>query len=152
MLESLNEEIKYEFTHFNADTAYEIGKYCVEYSKIHNLSICIDIYAYSKQLFHYSSDACTRNNDDFLMKKRNAVLYFGHSTKFLSIKNKNDASVLQTKYGLELGEYCITMGGFPIKIKDSGIVGAICISGLNPEEDHELITIILDWYFNNFSA
>lgn len=149
MKECLALEKKYQFDSFNADIAFEIGKYGVEYCKANDLQICIDIYAFDKILFHYSSDACSPNNEDFLMKKRNAVLYFQHSTKFLNIKNKDDQSVLQSKYGLSLDKYCITTGGFPIGIKGSSVVGAICVSGLAPEEDHNVVMEMLKWYFGN---
>lgn len=147
MEECLQEEKKYEFDIFCAETAWQIGKAGVMYAKEKGLSVCVDIFAYSRQLFHYCSDGCTVSNEEFLRKKRNAVLYFGHSTRFLHIKNKSDTSLLQTKYGLELRDYCITMGGFPIRIKNSGIAGAICVSGLAPQEDHDFIIHLLEEYF-----
>lgn len=143
MEKCLLEEQHYEFTSFNAETALKIGNYAISYCKEHQLEVCIDIYAYSKTLFHYCFDSCSMNNEEWIRKKRNAVLYFQHSTKFLTLKNNNDASLLQTKYGLSNHDYCITAGGFPIKVKNCGIVGAICISGLAPDEDHELLINIL---------
>lgn len=139
MEKSLIEEQQFEFTSFNADTALKIGNYAISYCKKHQLAVCINIYAYSKTLFHFCFESCSMNNEEWVRKKRNAVLYFQHSTKFLALKNKDDASLLQTKYGLSNHDYCIVPGGFPIKLKGCGNVGAICISGLTPDEDHELL-------------
>lgn len=150
MKKCLEEEKCYEFIKFNSDDAYSIGNYGIEYAKQLQLNICIDIYAYSKQLFHYCSDACTPNNEQFLIKKRNSVLFFGHSTKFLSIKNNNNLEFLINKYGLNPSHYTFTPGGFPITLKNSGIVGAICLSGLEPEEDHKFVLSLMQWYQNNY--
>lgn len=143
------EEEKYEFIKFNSEDALRLGKYSIEYAKKNHLEICIDIYAYSKQLFHYCSDGCTLNNEQFLVKKRNSVLFFGHSTKFLYCKNNGNQEVLSQKYGLNTTNYTFTPGGFPIKIRDSGIVGAICVSGLEPEKDHNFVLMLMEWYKNN---
>lgn len=143
MNKCLYEEQQYEFTTFNAETAFKIGNYAINYCKEQKIAVCIDIYAYSKTLFHFCFDECSMNNEEWIRKKRNAVLYFQHSTKFLALKNKNDASLLISKYGLSNHDYCITPGGFPIKLKGCGIIGAICISGLTPEEDHELLMKLL---------
>lgn len=147
MDEILKEEFTYEFDHFDSDTALAIGQNCIQYAKEHHLSICLDIYAYSKVMFHYCSDGCSVNNEEFLRKKRNSVLYFGYSTKYLNLKNKNDASLIQTKYGLSLHDYCITPGGFPIRLKNSGLIGSICVSGLSPEEDHACVIEVINHYF-----
>ena len=146
MEDSLLEEERYQFKYFDSESAFYIGSKAVELSKQYGLSICIQIYAYGKTLFHYANDNCSKNNEDWLMKKKNSVMYFQHSTKHLNEKNKNDASVLYTKYGLNLDKYCITQGGFPIYVKGCGLVGAICISGMQPNEDHDFLITLLEWY------
>lgn len=146
---SLEEEKKYELKTFNSENARRIGEYAILYAKEHQLDICIDIYAYSKQLFHYCGDRCTPSNERFIKKKRNSVLFFGHSTKFLYRKNNGNQEVLSQKYGLNTTDYTLTPGGFPIKLKDSGIVGTICVSGLEPEEDHKLVLMLMEWYKTN---
>lgn len=148
MKNTIAEEQRYQFDRFHAKIAFELGCHAVEVMRDNALDICIDIHAFNKTLFHYSSDGCAVNHEDWLKKKRNSVLYFSHSTKFLNIKNNNDPSVLATKYGLALDRYCITQGGFPIYVKGCGVVGSICVSGLLPEEDHQFIIDLLEWYFH----
>ena len=147
MRDSLLLEEKYVFEKFNSEIAYTLGKIAIDLAKKSGKEICLEIYGYNKVLFSYCFDGCTVNNLDFLRKKRNSVLYFGHSTKYLNIKNNDDSHVLESKYGLSLSEYCITAGGFPIRIKECGIVGAICVSGLKPDEDHSMVLDILQEYF-----
>lgn len=148
MKHEIKEEETYQFYRFNAKMAFQIGCHAVKMIEENNLNVCIEIYAFSKTLFHYASDLSTVNNEEWIKKKRNSVLYFAHSTKFLNIKNNNDPTVLQKKYGLQLDQYCITMGGFPIRIKNCGVVGSICVSGMLPEQDHQFIIDLLDWYFH----
>ncbi|MGX9522529.1 heme-binding protein [Vibrio mediterranei] len=44
-------------------------------------------------------------------------------------------------------KYCAHDGSFPIRIKGSGLVGAITVSGLPQADDHSLIVNTLRGYF-----
>ena len=139
MEQSLIEENRFQFANFDSSTALLIGNYIANYKTKNNSAICVDIFANGRQLFHYSSDGCTVDNDNWLRRKRNTVLHFNHSTKFINRKIKGDITLLQSKYGLEVRDYCAIEGGFPIIIKNTGVIGAICVSGMLPQEDHDLI-------------
>ncbi len=139
MKECLREEKLVELDYFNASCAWEIGEFLVNKAKKEKLAICIDIFANNRQMFHYSSDGCTADNDNWLRRKRNTVLHFQHCSKFMAIKLKDDSVLFENKYGVSLKDMCIVAGGVPIKIKDSGIIGAICVSGLLADDDHRLV-------------
>ena len=139
MLKALKEEEEHTFTSFNAKLAFEIGKRIAEYAIENNKQVCVDIFAYGKTLFHFASDKCIPDNDNWLRRKRNTVLYFGHSSKFISYKLNSDASLIASKYGKEIKDFAVIPGGFPIIVEGCGLVGAICVSGMKPEEDHQLV-------------
>ena len=129
---------------FNAEFAFKIGSKLVEMSIREDLKLCIDIFANNKCVFHYCSDKCIPDNDNWLERKRNTVLYFQNSTRFMSNKLKGDQTLLRTKYCLDMSKYSIVSGGYPIYVKNAGFIGSICISGLKPEEDHELVVELLN--------
>ncbi|MFI3283637.1 MAG: heme-binding protein [Erysipelotrichaceae bacterium] len=136
--EILAEEQTYRFETFNAEIALKIGNYIANKAIKHNMRIGVDIYVNGRTLFHFLSDQCSPDNDQWLKRKKNMVLYFQHSTKFMVEKLKGNSSLLSTKYGLKEQEYALIEGGFPI-ITEFGVIGAICVSGLLPEEDHQMV-------------
>ena len=59
----------------------------------------------------------------WINKKLNTVEAFDHSTFYTGFSPK---------------EFTIGGGGFPIFVKDVGVVGSLIISGLTDFEDHQL--------------
>jgi len=144
----LNEEARLILPHFSSKDAFLIGSKVAEKAIAENLPIAIDIYAYGKTLFHFNSDLATPDNDNWLRRKRNTVLHFQHSSKYLFLKVKGDQDQIETKYGLSKLDHARIHGGFPLRVKDAGMIGTICVSGLKPEEDHDLIIDTLHAYYN----
>lgn len=136
------------FTYFNSSLAYQIGHYLAEKSMNESIKLCINIYAYNKCLFHFSSDLTTPDNDNWLRRKRNAVLHFSDSSKNLYEKLNGDQTLIKSKYGLDLSDYSIIKGGYPIIIENSGCVGAICVSGQSPDQDHDLVLEAISYCMN----
>lgn len=142
----LKEEELLKFNHFTSIDAFNIGNSITQKALSNNLPIVIDIFAYGKQLFHFSTDTTTQDNDRWVIRKRNTVLHFHHSSKYVNLKIKDDQSLLQTKYSLNRDDFVAIAGGFPIRIKNAGVVGAISVSGLKPDEDHQLVLDTLEEY------
>ena len=144
----LAEERRLTLTHFSSEDAFKIGSMIAEKAIKESLPIGVDITAYGKTLFHFNSDLATPDNENWLRRKRNTVLHFHHSSKYFFLKVKGDQDLIETKYGLSKADHVTIHGGFPIRLKDAGVVGAICVSGLKPEEDHDLVTETLYTYYN----
>lgn len=140
----LLEEETHRFDCFTYEMAYQLGTFFYEYAKKNQIELCADIYANGHTLFHFSSDGSTADKDNWLRRKRNAVLQFAHSSKFMHLKCKGDDSLIETKYGCALKDMTFTPGAFPILVKNVGCIGAIAVSGLAPDEDHQLILTGLD--------
>lgn len=141
--EIVKKECQFTFDHFDFKMAREIADEIIYEARKNNQQICMEIFCFNKILVQYSMDGCTPDNNNWLFRKRNAVLHFHHSTYYLWVKNKKDASNLVTKYGLKLSDYCIVPGGFPIIMKNGSLIGSISVSGLADAKDHELIINVL---------
>ncbi|MEG0166002.1 heme-binding protein [Anaerorhabdus sp.] len=139
MMLALEEEKQLLFKGFNAKKAFLIGSKISEYAMKNDLQACVEIVANGKTLYHFSSDKCIPDNDQWLRRKINTVMYFHHSSKFIHLKLKGDSGLLGSKYGLKPEEYAVIHGGFPIYVENAGFIGAIAVSGLLPDEDHELV-------------
>ncbi len=132
------EELQFELKTFDAKTALSIGNYVASLALHSQSSIGIEIYANQRVLFQFLNDACAPDHINWLRRKRNTVLQFQHSTKYVQCLLKNEIQLLSTKFGYDIKDYAIHQGGFPIRIQGVGVIGAISISGLSQPEDHAL--------------
>ena len=41
--------------------------------------------------------------------------------------------------GLDIAEYVLAGGGFPVTVKGAGVIGVIAVSGLPEREDHNVV-------------
>ncbi|MEF9894104.1 MAG: heme-degrading domain-containing protein [Anaerorhabdus sp.] len=140
MILALEEEKQLQFKKFNAEKALRIGQKIANYAIEKDLQVCVEIVANGKMLFHFSADKCIPDNDHWLKRKINTVMYFHHSSKFIHFKLNGDSTLIHSKYGLKTEDYAVIHGGFPIYVENAGFIGAIAVSGLQPNEDHDLVT------------
>lgn len=74
-----------------------------------------------------------KNGEEWLDKKQRTVEKFHHSSYYIFFKNQ-----ITHQYDALKEKYAICGGGFPITVNNK-VVGSICVSGLQHNEDHELI-------------
>lgn len=135
----LLEEEELQFTKFNADIAWQIGSDLVTQARSENLSITIDIMQGAHQLFHYSCPGTSPDNDEWVKRKVRLVYRFGHSSFYMGQLLKSKGKRIEEAYLVSEAEYAPHGGCFPIIIKGSGMIGAITVSGLAQEIDHQLV-------------
>ncbi len=135
---ALQEEAKYVFDKFTAKMALDMGNFIANKAINEDLQLCCEIFVNGRLMFHFLADKCSPDNDSWLMKKRNTVLQFHHSSKFTRGKFDADTIAFTQKYALDPSKYTAYEGGFPITVKGAGVIGAICVSGLTQEQDHQL--------------
>ncbi len=144
----LEQEETLQFTYFNSQVAFDIGSYVVKRGFEQNLPIAIDITIGSRCLFHFSFDKATIDNEKWIERKRNSVLRFNHSSYYLGRELESVKKTMQERYMIDEKEYAFHGGCFPIKIKNSGTIGTMTISGLTQEEDHALVVEALQSQLN----
>jgi uncharacterized protein (UPF0303 family) len=91
------------------------------------------------QLFHFSCQGTSADNDEWVKRKVRLVYRFGHSSFYMGQLLKSKGKRIEEAYLVSESEYAPHGGCFPIIIKGSGIIGAITVSGLPQEEDHKLV-------------
>jgi uncharacterized protein (UPF0303 family) len=133
-----NEEIL-TFKKFDSEIAFKIGSYVSEMVINKNMKVCIDIHANNKTVYRFLSDSCIPDNENWLIRKRNTVLYFQNSSLYMQKKLNKDFTLLNTKYGLAIKDHAVIGGGYPLYVENAGFIGSITISGLQPEEDHQFV-------------
>lgn len=146
MLEQIERlEKQFVFDTFDRVTAYDIGTRIANKAIMQQLPITIEIYLNDMTVYRYSHTGSNPINMNWSIRKRNSVLMFGHSTMWLNEKLKGEYPLLEARYGLNSEDYTLLEGSFPI-LTHSGVIGAISVSGLKPQEDHQIIVDTLTEY------
>jgi len=142
----LQEEQEIQFDKFNENIAWRIGCLLVEYSMREGLPVTIDITRGEHQLFHASLKGTSPDNDEWIKRKIRLVYRFGHSSYYMGQLLKSKGKSIEEAY-LIPESLCAPHGGcFPVIVKETGVIGAITVSGLPQEEDHKLVIRILNDY------
>ena len=137
------QEERLRFPGFDANTAWEVGTRLRELAASRKLSVAIDIHVNGHQLFFTAMPGTTPNNIDWIRRKRNVVQHFHRSSYAIGLELRQQKTTLAEKLGVADRDYAACGGCFPIKLKGTGCIGTISISGLPQRADHELIIEVL---------
>lgn len=135
----LEQEETLQFASFDEAKAWELGSLLVETAGARNLPIAIDIRRGERQMFHASLKGASADNDQWIARKVKTVSRFGHSSFYMGNFLKSIGKSITEKYYVSELEYATQGGCFPIKVRGTGMVGTVAVSGLPQEEDHKLI-------------
>jgi len=142
----IREEQELQFTYFNEDTAWRLGSQLVERAQADGLPVTIDITRGTHQLFHAGLAGTSPDNDEWIKRKVRLVYRFGHSSFYMGQLLKSKGKSIEQSYLVSESEYAPHGGCFPIRVKDTGIVGTVTVSGLPQEEDHKLVVAAIRNY------
>lgn len=133
------EEKNLVFEKFSREDAFKLGCLLYENSKKYPDPCCFEITVNGLVVFRYFPTGTIADSELWLARKRNTVqLMEMSSLHFLAWLETNDETVEGRK--LDANQYAAGGGGFPIILKDTGMIGSICVSGM-PDHltDHEIL-------------
>jgi uncharacterized protein (UPF0303 family) len=125
-----------QFQSFSSDAAWKIGNSLRERALAEKKAITIHIVRHGQILFHHALDGTRPDNDAWVERKTRTACRFNKSSWFIGFWLKKIGMTLDEKYHVSEREYCVQGGGFPVFLKDSGVIGAVTVSGMTEEEDH----------------
>lgn len=138
-IEKLKAEQKtVDFDTFNEDIAWEIGRRIREKAAVAHYPISIRIEACDRVLFAASMPGAGPINDAWARRKSNTARRFNKSSYEMAVYTRLKGYDLCSRYGLEPLEYAGSGGAVPI-ILNGMTIGAITVSGLAENEDHDLV-------------
>ena len=136
--ELLAQEEELQLHHFNNATAWELGNLIKVAAEKLSVAVSIEVYAFEQVVFSYAMLGTTKDQQDWIRRKRQSVMRFGHSSYYegqYSVAKNRDFEAIPH---LDPKEYCAHGGSFPLRIQNCGIIGAVTVSGLPQETDHQL--------------
>lgn len=142
------EEARLQFDTLNLEEAWEIGCALRELAVQQSAKVAIDITLRDRVLFHTALPGTDIANTHWVRRKRNTVLALGTSTLVVGMKLAKANQTLEERYGLSPAEHASDGGGFPLRLRGLGVIGAITVSGMPSLQDHQLVTDVLARFLN----
>jgi uncharacterized protein (UPF0303 family) len=135
-----------QFQSFSEEIAFDFGSVVYGVARGKRSPVAVNIRTSDRTLFHAAMPGATPDNDEWIRRKSNVVLrYHVSSLQFgdtLALKGR----VINPDMGIDMMNYAAHGGSFPIRVKKSGVVAAVTVSGLPQLDDHRMIVEALDQY------
>ena len=133
------QENKFQFDHFSRADALAFGFQLHENAKKQPIPVAIEITINGLVVFRYFPDGALPDSELWLARKRRTVeLMEMSSLHFLAWLEVNGESMESRK--LPANDYAAGGGGFPIRVRGTGVIGSICVSGMPDHmDDHQLV-------------
>ena len=140
------QEAELVFDRFDEAVAFEIGSAIRERALAQNLPIVIDIRTFDRPLFYAAMPGSNASNPDWARRKINVVRRYLKSTYLMVLEQNRPDRTFKVGEGLDIADYVLAGGGFPIRVKGAGVIGAIAVSGQPEREDHNVVVAALSQY------
>lgn len=127
------------FSSFDENIAWKIGCMLHERAVAETLSLAIDIRFFDRQLFFAATHGVVADNHDWVRRKARTVQRFLCSSYRVAHELALEETNIEQRYFLSPVEYAACGGGFPITIRNVGVIGSVVVSGLPDRRDHELV-------------
>ena len=134
------EEERLQFTSFSRTDALALGLRLIEDAKAFPDPVAVEITVNGLVVFRYFPDGARLDSELWLARKRRSVeLMDMSSLHFLAWLGVNGETLESRK--LPADDYAAGGGGFPIRVRGTGMIGSVCVSGLpDHRDDHRLVT------------
>lgn len=135
------------FDHFDENDALEIGRLLIDTAKSEPKPIAMQAMINNFPVFRFFLPGTGRKNEFWIVKKYNTVYKTGHSSLMATVELELSRKPPEL-WQRDEEHYALCGGGFPIRVRGEGIIGAYCVSGLPHQDDHRILTSALAKYLN----
>jgi uncharacterized protein (UPF0303 family) len=132
------EEGRLVLDQFGAEEAWRLGTALVEMARAGGLKVAIAIRTPDRTYFHASLPGALPQNDNWARRKSNTALYFQAPSMLVTLRARARGRSDLSNEGLPAADYALSGGAVPIRVKGTGVVAVVVVSGLPEEEDHSL--------------
>jgi uncharacterized protein (UPF0303 family) len=124
----------------------EIGDIAKTLGLKNNLKVAIEVRNYDWIVYHVNLPGSNPENDFWINRKARVVNLKRHSTLYERINAEERNIDWYVENNLNVSEYAIHGGGFPLRTRTEGFIGSLLISGLPQVEDHLFGVEVLKQY------
>ena len=127
------------FDAFDEQAAFAIGSAIRARALKENLPVIVDIRTFDRPLFYAAMPGSTGANPEWARRKHNVVKRFLKSTYRMVLEQDRPDRTFKVGEGLDIADYVLAGGGFPVTVKGAGVIGVIAVSGLPERDDHGVV-------------
>ncbi|CAN7268447.1 heme-degrading domain-containing protein [Mesorhizobium sp. LjNodule214] len=124
---------------FDEAVAFKIGSAIRDRALAENMPIIVDIRTFDRPLFYVAMPGSNASNPDWARRKINVVKRFLKSTYRMVLEQQRPDRTFKVGEGLDIADYVLAGGGFPVTVRGAGVIGVIAVSGLPEREDHGVV-------------
>ena len=133
------EEAELRFTSFTLDDSRELGERLRAAAAERGLPVAIAIWFGPQRVFHAAVPGSSADNDGWLDRKHRVVERFGRASMLVGESFRADGGDFDTDARLDPREYAAHGGVVPIRLEGGAVIGAVGVSGLPQQDDHDLV-------------
>lgn len=133
------EESELVFERFTLDDAWELGGRLRMTAAERGLPIAVAIWFGPQRVFHTALPGASADNDGWLDRKHRVVERYGRSSFLIGEAFRANGEDFDTHARLDPGEYAAHGGVVPLRVTGGTVIGAVGVSGLPQEDDHDLV-------------
>lgn len=140
------------FKLFNEAEAVKLGGALHAAAVAEKLPLAIEIGLWDRRLFYATTAGATADNQEWVRRKFNLVRRLQAASYRTVLEQDRDDRMFPPHRTLDVSDYALAGGGFPIRVQNAGVIGAVIVSGLPQREDHNLIIRVLAGFLGHDAA
>lgn len=133
------EEAELVFDRFTLDDAWALGIRLRASAAERGLPIAIAIWFGPQRVFHVALPGASADNDGWLDRKHRVVERYGRASLLIGEAFRANGEDFDTHARLDPREYAAHGGVVPLRVAGGTVIGAVGVSGLPQQEDHDLV-------------
>lgn len=133
------EEAELVFDRFTLDDAWALGIRLRASAAERGLPIAIAIWFGPQRVFHAALPGASADNDGWLDRKHRVVERYGRASLLIGEAFRANGEDFDTHARLDPREYAAHGGVVPLRVAGGTVIGAVGVSGLPQQEDHDLV-------------
>ncbi|WEB42426.1 heme-degrading domain-containing protein [Streptomyces yunnanensis] len=131
---------------FGNDEAWELGSLLVGLARERGAAVTIGIRRGAQRLFHCALPGTSADNDAWIDRKSAVVERYGESSYLVGARFRAKGRTFEDSSRLDPDRYAAHGGAFPIRLRGTGVIGVVAVSGLPQADDHALVVEALERY------
>lgn len=144
---AMQEEIL-QFNHFTNEDAWALGNLLVAESRKRGMDTAVEIRLNNGYtVFKYAGNTTNLNSQSWMDKMFATVRRMEKSTLLLYSDLKKTEETLED-VGLDSKEFSCMGGGFPVRVEEVGVIGAILVSNQSHFINHDIVVKALSRYLH----
>ncbi len=146
------QEAKLVLPRLDETVAFDIGTAIRARALAEGLPVVVDIRTFGRPLFYAAMPGSNGSNPEWARRKINVVRRYLRSTYRLVLEQQRPDRTFKVGEGLDIADYVLAGGGFPIAVRGAGVIGAIAVSGLPERDDHNVVVAALASHLGHDAA